>query len=220
MGTSTRRHSLSPPGIWSGCLALVLVLSACSPAPVRNASGSRVQDIAVGDRGPVAGVGIEAHDIAAMTDAMMRDMLQVPALAGRSEPPRVIVDDGYFHNEGSQPINKKLIVSRLRTNLIRASQGRMRFIGRQDIAAVEAERALKREGVTDTGTIGLTRATAGADFRLVGTIATLDTYSGSSGLQQRYTQITFEMIDLEYGELVWSNNYEFQRAAADDVIYR
>ena len=32
--------------------------------------------------------------------------------------------------------------------------------------------------------------------------------------------ITFEMVDLETGVIVWSNVYEFERVAADDVVYR
>jgi len=37
---------------------------------------------------------------------------------------------------------------------------------------------------------------------------------------QRFTQITFEMVDLERGTIVWSNSYDIARASADDVIYR
>jgi hypothetical protein len=50
-------------------------------------------------------------------------------------------------------------------------------------------------------------------------MATLDSRDGS-GMIQRYTQITFEMIDLETGEIVWTGLYEMGRAAADDVVYR
>lgn len=171
-------------------------------------------------RGPVSGVGIEAQDIISMTDEMMRDMLTSPALSARTKPPRVIIDDAAFRNESSQPINKKLIVNKLRVNLARAAEGRMRFVGREFADVVQKERTLKREGITDVGTTGLTKAQAGVDYRLTGTIATLDSSSRKSGLEQRYTQITFEMIDLESGELVWGNTYEISRAAADDVLYR
>jgi len=170
-------------------------------------------------RGPVSGVGIESQDIISMTDEMMRDMLASPVLSARTKPPRVIIDDALFRNDSSQPINKKLIVNKLRVNLARAAHGRMRFVGREFADAVAQERNLKREGVTDVGTTGLTKAQSGVDYRLVGTIATLDS-SNRKGLEQRYTQITFEMIDMENGELVWSNSYEISRAAADDVLYR
>jgi hypothetical protein len=96
----------------------------------------------------------------------------------------------------------------------------MGFIAREFADMVEKERELKRQGVTDTGTTGLTRAQAGADFRLGGRIVSVDSAQPRTGMIQRYNQITFEMIDLESGIIVWSGQYEFERAAADDVIYR
>ena len=81
-------------------------------------------------------------------------------------------------------------------------------------------RDLKRNGVTDVGTTGMTRAVAGADYELTGEIADLDQRNVSSGMVQRYNQITFEMVDLESGAIVWSGQYEFERAGADDVMYR
>lgn len=157
-----------------------------------------------------------------MSDQMMRDMLSVARLvqANQGKSPRVIVDAQYFANDSTQPINRNLITDRLRVALNRAAAGRMSFVGRQYAQAVEAERGLKRAGVTDVGTTGMTRVTLGADYRLGGRIASLDQKSARTGLIQRYTQVTFEMFDLESGEIVWSGMYEIARAAADDVMYR
>lgn len=202
------------------CSSVLLLLAGCAQKGVINPNGVATQDVELGSRGPVAGVGVESRDIVAMTDRMMRDMLSNQILAGSSTPPRVIIDAEYFKNNSTQPINKNLITNRLRVELNRASNGRMRFVGRANIAAVEAERDLKRQGATDIGSRGLTKATMGADYRLTGEIATMDSRSAKTGMMQRYNQITFEMMDLESGELVWSGMYEFERAASDDVIYR
>jgi PBP1b-binding outer membrane lipoprotein LpoB len=85
---------------------------------------------------------------------------------------------------------------------------------------VSDERDLKRSGVTDIGTIGLTKAQAGADYRLRGRISSLDAYDRKSGISQRYNQITFELIDLESSSIVWTNMYEFSKAGSDDAVYR
>ncbi len=85
---------------------------------------------------------------------------------------------------------------------------------------VASERAMRRKGSVDIGTIGMTHAQAGADFRLVGRINSIDQRSPSTGMLQRYNQVTFEMVDMERGTIVWANIYEFARAAADDIIYR
>lgn len=207
------------------CVAVGLVvgLAACNgpmTSPTQNVAGSATVNLDPGTRGPVAGVGIETQDIASMTDQMMRDMLGTPQLAGRAVPPQIIIDAEYFSNESSQRINRNLIADRLRINLNRASQGRMVFVSRQSAGMVQQERDLKRQGVTDTGTVGLTRAQAGGDFRLRGNIASLDSRDPRTGMIQRYNQVTFEMVDLERGTIVWSGIYEFARAAADDIIYR
>ncbi len=201
-------------------LATTALLAGCVTTSVPNASGVAPQTIAPGERGPVGGVGIEGSDIVSMTDQMMRDMLSSGDLVLKSASPRVIIDAELFVNESSQPINKNAITDRLRVNLNRSAKGRLTFVGRQYAAAVEKERALKRAGTTDVGTTGLTRATQGADYRLGGRITSIDSRSTRTGMTQRYTQITFEMIDLESGQIVWSGLYDMQRAAADDVIYR
>lgn len=205
--------------VWSVLLS-ALLLTGCSTTKVVNAPGTPTAQIDPGTRGPVAGVGIEGQDIIGMTDQMLRDMLSTPILVTAPQPPRVIIDGEYFSNESSQRLNKNAITDRLRVSLNRASQGRMIFVGRQYAGMVAQERDLKRQGVTDVGTTKLTKAQAGADYRLGGRITSLDSRSGKTGTIQRYNQITFEMIDLETGEIVWSGIYEFARAAQDDVVYR
>jgi hypothetical protein len=171
-------------------------------------------------RGPVAGVGVEAQDIISMTDRMMRDMLQNQMLANASKPPQVILDSEFFINESSQRLNKNAITDRLRVGLNNAARGRMVFVGRNFAGMVAQERDLKRSGTVDVGTTGLTQAQAGGDYRLGGRIVSVDSRDARTGMQQRYNQITFEMVDLERGVIVWSGIYEFARAAADDIIYR
>ncbi len=206
-----------------GLIGAMLGLAGCGSTPVKSQTpqvpAASVRDIDPAERGPVAGVGIESQDVIAVTDRMVRDMLGNATLAGRATPPRVIIDSAYFENDSSNIINKNLITDRLRINLNRSSSGRLVFVGREYARAVAQERELKREGVTDIGTTGLTQGQAGADFRLGGRIATLDSRD-RAGRIQRYTQITFAMIDLETGILVWEGIYEFERAGADDVMYR
>jgi PBP1b-binding outer membrane lipoprotein LpoB len=201
--------------ILNGCTSI-----AATSNPVVNAPGSSTTYQDPGTRGPVSGIGIEAQDIVNMTDRMMRDMLTSRALAGRSAPPRVIIDSQYFYNEGASRLNKNSVTDRLRVALNRAAQGRMVFVGRQYADMVAGERDLKRQGQIDSGTLPLAQAQQGGDFRLGGRITSLDARSPTTGLMSRYNQITFEMVNLETGEIVWSGLYEFLKTAQDDVIYR
>jgi hypothetical protein len=220
----TRRSFMRRSALFSSPCALLLlttaVLGGCVTAPTPNANGLATRDIDPSLRGPVAGVGIEGQDYVSMTDQMIRDMLANSALAGRAKPPRVLIESRAFKVGGAQAINRDLITERLRVNLNRAAQGRMAFLNRSNLPDLETERNLKHTGVTDVGTTGLSKAPAGADFMLRGVISSQDSRSPRTGLIQRYNQITFEMVDIESYEIVWSGLYEFSRLAADDVVYR
>ena len=199
-------------------IAAGLSLAACQR--VDNSAGSPSTYIDPGSAGPVRGVGIESQDIVGMTDQMMRDMLAQPRLANAQVPPNVIIDAEYFYNESSSRLNKNSITDRLRVGLNRASGGRMQFVGRNYADMVAKERELKRQGVVDKATLPGARAQKGGDYRLGGRITSLDARDPKTGMMQRYSQIIFEMVDLETSEIVWSGIYEFAKAAQDDVIYR
>jgi hypothetical protein len=94
------------------------------------------------------------------------------------------------------------------------------FLTRTNVKMVDEERGLKEHGVVDAGTSASAAPMAGADYRLQGSISTLDSRSTQSGLIQRYNQVSFEMVDLQTGAIVWGGLYEFARSAADDIVYR
>ena len=201
---------------------LFLLAAGCetTPPPVQNTAGTATTYQDPGTRGAVSGVGIESQDIVSMTDKMARDMLGDPAFTGSKGAPRIIIDSKFFSNESSARINKNVITDRLRIGLNRSSKGRMLFVGREYSGMVEKERTLKRDGKVDTATRGLTQAQAGADYRLGGRISSLDARNANTGQISRYNQITFEMVDLENGLIVWSGIYEFSKSAQDNIVYR
>ncbi len=170
--------------------------------------------------GAVRGVGTESQDIVSMSDQMMRDMLTIPELLNASPAARIIIDSKNFRNESAEIIDKAIITDRIRVSLSRAARGRVRFIGREYADASQLERDLKDSGAVDVGTKGRTRAMAGADYRLVGRIGTRDSVDPRTGMKERYSVYTFELLDLEYNELIWSNLYEFKKATQDNVVYR
>lgn len=201
----------------AGLLPLIF-LTACAAPPQAPSRPVSYQD--VGSAGAVSGIGMESQDIVGVSDAMVRDLLADAEVMRMPRAPRIVMDGEHFKNEGTQRINKNLIVDRLRINLQRASRGKLSFVSRESAALVSAERELKRDGITDSGTTGLTRAQAGVDFRLVGRIGTLDARSSSTGAVERYTQLSFELIDLESGVSVWANQYEMKKGGLDDAVYR
>ena len=201
---------------------VVTLVAGCTLHTTRpkDTRGRKSVNVDPGTVGPAPGLGIESQDIISMTYRMMRDMMANRTLAGRAKAPRVIMDSAYFTNRSTTRLDKNLIVDRLRVALNRASRGRMLFLARHHIDMVEKERELKREGVVDPGANPKTAAPLGGDYRLGGSIKSLDKVLNSTGVKSRYHQITFEMVDLETSVIVWGNTYEFKKAGKDDAIYR
>jgi len=208
-------------GLTAVC-SFVVVIGGCTTYQTRvhNAPGRPTIYDDPQTPGLVQGIGIESQDLVSTTDLMVHDMLANPTLAGRDNPPRVVIDADYFKNEGSSRINKNMITDRLRLDLNRAATGRMVFLGRHHSDMVAKERELKRSGEVDAGTISHAEAPMGADYRLGGRITTHDSVDASSGLTSRYHLIVFEMIDLETSQIVWGEKYEFKKTSQDDVSYR
>ncbi|MBI5163771.1 MAG: penicillin-binding protein activator LpoB [Magnetospirillum sp.] len=199
-------------------VAAALSLAGCNT--VQNAAGTPTTYNDPGALGPVKGVGIESQDVVGMTDQMIRDMLAEPRLANAQLAPNVIIDAEYFANESTSRINKNTITDRLRVGLNRAAQGRMNFVGRHYAGMVTSERKIKRAGIADKGSLPEALAQKGGDYRLGGRITSLDSWDPKSGMMSRFTQIVFEMVDLETGEIVWTGLYDFSKSGQDAVIYR
>jgi penicillin-binding protein activator len=168
----------------------------------------------------ISGIGFESQDIREMCDKMVRDLLAQPRFARATPSPRIIIDDSRFKNESNQMVNLNLLVDRVRIELMRASQGRILFVSRQNVDLVEKEKQLKTSGRVDEGAAEASRAIAGADYQLIGKIASQTTMSNKTGVRANYYQFSFEMLDLNNGLSVWGNLYDLKKAGADDRIYR
>ena len=208
-------------GKWRVAAATMMCLAATQPAISAPKSGQPAVELDPNSVGQVSGTGIEMRDIIGMADRVVRDLLQRPDIANAPKPPRIILEGSRIANKSSQRLDMDMLSDQLRSQLLRAAAGRMRFLSRENIQDVMDERELKRQGQTDVGTSGMTRAPAGADYRLVGRITSQDARNNTTGAQQRAMQVIFELIDLETSETVYiSEPYVIVRAQRDDVIYR
>ena len=184
---------------------------------VNGYSAPEYVDASTSVRG-VSGIGFESQDLKAMSDQMVRDILSQPQFGNSSTPPRVIIDNERFMNESSQVMNMNLVLDRLRIELMRAAQGRILFVSRQNVDLVEQEKTLKSRGRVDAGSSTTSRAIAGADYRLIGKL-TSQTSQARGGMRANFYQFSFEMLDLNNSLSVWGNLYDVKKAGADDRIY-
>lgn len=185
-------------------LVLMVVLSSCSPA---GSSGARVRKVDPGANSDFSGLGIGSQEMVEMTDKMVTDILKNRLFSSPPSPPSIIIDDTRLINESSQIFNINMLTDKLRIQLMRASNGNLIFVSRQnqDLAIDEHIGGIKKKA---------------ADYRLIGRITSLDSASNSSGVRSSYLVFSFEIIDLSSTHSVWGNLYEVKKAGADDSVYR
>jgi len=163
------------------------------------------------------GAGISSNDVISACDKMAREILASPeVMAGRTEPPRIVIDAKYFKHEATFIINKNLFTDRLRVQLHKATKGKLAILSWEQAGMVEEERALENEGIVE-GT-GPTPPAQRWDFRLGGRIASLTRVNSRTGERTAYIQVTLELIERGTGRLVWTDMFEFKKVDMDDWV--
>ena len=201
---------------------VTLLLSGCATVD-KNYSGSQAHYVDPGQKSAASGIGdigIASHDIIEMTDKMIEGILATPKFANPVKPPRIVIDAKYFKNESTTRIDKNLITDRLRIELNRATKGKMIFVGRENLKMMLDELSLKQSGVIEEGNTEAELKVLGVDYRLGGRISTRDSVDPKTGGFSRYHQIVFALIDLNTGEIVWNDLYDFKKTARENIIYR
>ena len=203
----------------AGCI-LVLALAGCvsGSRTAANRPGTRpTRYLPIDEPDPEhVSTGIESQDIVAMTERMARDMLASPRIVQSERPATVIVDAEYLVNDSSQRLNERLTADRLRVQLFRAADGRIRFQARHAEPMVRDEHALRADNLAGGH---VRRTLPSAKYRLSGRFQNLPA-AGPHGTRSNYVQVLFEMIDLDSGELVWTGMYEFKKSHREAIMYR
>ena len=197
-------------------LLLVALLSGCASSGVKNPSGIAVTQMRPDEQGFVAGTGVESQDLVAVTDKMARSILGIPQIANAQGTPRVVLDP--VKNETRFPINKDMFLTRIRVQLNGKAQGKVIFLARDRMQALEHERALKQSGqVTASSDPNITEF-KGADFFLTGTLQGLTTRT-SAGTSD-YILYSFQLIDARTSDIVWEDSAEIKKQGLEDAAYR
>lgn len=196
--------------------AAVLV-AGCASSGVKNPSGTGVTQMRPDEQGFVGGTGVESQDLVGVTDKMSRSILTIPQIAGSPTPPVIVLDP--VENKTRFPINKDIFLTRIRSELNRKSMGRVTFLARDRMAALEKERNLKREGAVTANAADPTRQEfKGADYFLTGSLEGLSTRT-SRGTSD-YILYAFQLIDARTSAIVWEDNAEIKKQGLEDAAYR
>ena len=201
----------------SVCGAVALALGAgCASSGVKNPAGVPVTRMNADEQGFVAGTGIESQDLVAVADKMARSMLGIPQIANAPQAPYVVLEP--VNNETRFPINKDIFLIRIRAALNKQANGKLQFLARAQMAALERERNLKRTGDVTATADPHAQEFRGADFFLTGSLQGLSTRTKAG--TSDYILYAFQLIDARTSVIVWEDSAEVKKQGLDDAAYR
>ena len=198
-------------------LAVAGLLSGCaSSSGVKNPSGIPVTQMRPDEQGFVAGTGVESQDLVAVTDKMTKSILTTPQIQNAQGTPRVVLDP--VINDTRFPINKDIFLDRIRAELNTKARGKVIFLARERMAALERERQMKQSGqVTSSSDPNLVEF-KGADFFLTGKLSGLTTRTAAG--TSDYILYTFQLVDARTSDIIWEDSAEMKKQGLEDAAYR
>ena len=197
-------------------LTTAALVAGCASSGVKNPSGVPVTRMNADEQGFVAGTGIESQDLVAVTDKMSRSILSIPQIANAATPPIIVLDP--VENKTRFPINKDIFLTRIRGDLNKKSMGKVTFLARDRMAALEKERNLKREGAITSSSDATVQEFKGADYFLTGSLEGLSTRTKAG--TSDYILYAFQLIDARTSAIVWEDNAEIKKQGLEDAAYR
>lgn len=196
--------------------AVAAVLAGCASSGVKNPSGIGVTRMNADEQGFVAGTGVESQDLVAVTDKMSRSILEIPQIASAPTPPSVVLEP--VDNQTRFPINKDIFLTRIRSQLNSKARGKVMFLARAQMAALENERNMKRQGALTASSDPNQQEFKGADYLLTGSLQGMSTRTGAG--TSDYILYAFQLVDARTSVIVWEDAAEIKKQGLQDAAYR
>ena len=193
-----------------------LLAAGCASTGVQNPAGTPVTHLNADEQGFVAGTGIESQDLVAVTDQMARSVLGIPEIANAPKVPIILLDP--VDNQTRFPINKDMFLTRIRSELNKKTRGKVSFLARDRMAALENERKLKREGAVTASADPRLQEFKGGDYFLTGSLQGLSTRTRAG--TSDYILYAFQLIDARTSVIVWEDSAEIKKQGLEDAVYR
>ncbi len=193
-----------------------VLMTGCASRGVRAPAGDKVNVLRGDERGRVAGTGVESQDLVSVADKMARSIINIPEISRAAVVPRIVVMP--VVNETRFPIQKDIFVDKIRIELNRNAAGKVRFLARDAMPALEQERQAKREGAVTASSDPKLQEFKGADYFLKGKLQGMSTRT-SSGTSD-YVLYSFQLVDARTSEIVWEDAADVKKQGLEDAAYR
>ncbi len=199
----------------TGAVLLVAAGAGCGTTGM-NPHGVNVTEMRPDERGFVAGTGIESQDLVAVADKMARSILAITQIANAQGKPNIVLEP--VVNETRFPINKEIFLTRIRVALNTKAGGKVTFLARDRMDALEKERDLKQTGKVTGGTPTAPVEFKGGDFILTGKLQSISTRSNNGSSD--YVLYTFQLLDPRTSAIIWEDFAEIKKQGQSDAVYR
>ena len=147
---------------------------------------------------------------------MTRGILGLDRVAHATTPPNVVLEP--VVNDTRFTINKDIFLTRMRASLNSKAQGKVIFLAREQMAALQKERELKRSGQVTATSDPTVQEFKGADYFLTGKLQGMTT-KAKAGVSD-YVLYTFQLIDARTSVIVWEDLSEIKKQGLEDAAYR
>jgi PBP1b-binding outer membrane lipoprotein LpoB len=147
---------------------------------------------------------------------MARSILGIPQIANAQGTPRIVLEP--VNNESRFPINKDMFLTRIRIQLNGKAQGKVIFLARENMAALERERQLKQSGQVTSSSDPNVQEFKGADFFLTGSLQGLTTHAAAG--TSDYVLYSFRLFDARTSDIIWEDSAEIKKQGLEDAAYR
>ena len=191
-------------------------MAGCASKGVQNPTGVPVTHMKADEQGFVAGTGVESQDLVTVADKMARSILSIPQIANAPTPPTIVLNP--VDNQTRFPINKEIFLTRIRAQLNSQARGKVMFLARSQMEALEKERNRKREGQVTASSDPNVQEFKGADYMLTGSLQGLSTRTKAG--TSDYILYDFHLIDARTSVIVWEDSAEIKKQGLEDAAYR
>jgi len=196
--------------------AMAALVAGCASSGVKNPSGVSVTQMRADEQGFVAGTGVESQDLVMVADKMARSILTIPQIASAATPPTIVLNP--VDNQTRFPINKDIFLTRIRAELNIKARGKVMFLARNQMEALEKERNLKREGAVTASADPNVQEFKGADYFLTGSLQGMSTRTKAG--TSDYILYDFHLIDVRTSGIIWEDSAEIKKQGLEDAAYR
>lgn len=168
------------------------------------------------EAGYVQGLGIESRDLVVVTDKMARSLLARSELT--NSPTVLYIFTDPIFNETRFRIKTDLFLTRIRAELNSKCAGRLRFLARERMRELQAERDKKLRGEVTSSSDPHVQEFGGGNYLLTGKLQGL-TSKTSKGTSD-YVLYSFQLVEAQTARIVWEDAYEIKKQGKEDAAYQ